>query len=122
VLVTTHQPEEAARCDRLAVLDHGHVIACETPADLLRRVGGDVIRIEADHLDDVRAEVLRHFELAEERVQVIDGELRIEAQRGHELIPRLVEHFPGRLRAVGMRPPSLGDAFVRLTGRGLGGN
>ncbi|MGZ3407674.1 MAG: ABC transporter ATP-binding protein, partial [Polyangia bacterium] len=43
-----------------------------------------------------------------------------ETPRGHELIPRLVESLPaGRLRAVGMRRPTLADVFVHLTGRGL---
>jgi ABC-2 type transport system ATP-binding protein len=49
-----------------------------------------------------------------------NGVIVIEAPQGHALIPRLVEPFPpGRLTAVGLRRPTLGDVFVKLTGRGL---
>jgi ABC-2 type transport system ATP-binding protein len=114
ILLTTHQPDEAEHCDRLAVLDAGKVIACDTPEALRRRVGGDVITLDADAPEDVAAQV---------GGVVVDGLVVIEAPRGHELIPRLVEQVgPGRLRAVGLRRPTLGDVFIKLTGRGLGSN
>jgi ABC-2 type transport system ATP-binding protein len=48
------------------------------------------------------------------------GEVRIERDRGHELVPRLVEGFPpGRFRAVALRRPTLADAFLAVTGHGL---
>jgi ABC-2 type transport system ATP-binding protein len=117
ILLTTHQPDEAEHCDRLAVLDHGRVIAVDTPDALRHQVGGDVITLEGDAPDALCAEVAARFQL---RPQVIDERVVIEAPRGHELIPRLVEQLPsGRLRAVGMRRPTLADVFVHLTGRGL---
>jgi ABC-2 type transport system ATP-binding protein len=45
ILLTTHQPDEAEHCDRLAVLDHGRVIAVDTPDALRHQVGGDVITL-----------------------------------------------------------------------------
>jgi ABC-2 type transport system ATP-binding protein len=117
VLVTTHRPEEAERCSRLAVLAGGRIIACETPEALRSRVAGDVVLVEAEGPEEVAR-------VAAERLgvdcQLRDGRVVIERERGHELIPRLVEAFPpGRLRSVGLRRPSLGDAFVKLTGRDL---
>jgi ABC-2 type transport system ATP-binding protein len=120
ILLTTHQPDEAEKCDRLAVLDHGRVIAEGTPEALRRRVGGDVITLETDGPDEVAAEVTREFAIA---TRVVDGRVVLETPRGHELIPRLVEALPpGRLSSVSMRRPTLGDVFVHLTGRGLGAN
>jgi ABC-2 type transport system ATP-binding protein len=117
ILLTTHQPDEAEYCDRLAVLDHGRVIACDTPASLRDRVGGDVITLEGDGPEALADDVRAKFSL---EPVVVDGKVLIEAPRGHELIPRLVEQLsPGRLRAVGMRRPTLADVFVHLTGRGL---
>jgi len=118
ILLTTHQPDEAEHCDRLAVLDEGRVIACDTVDALKRQVGGDVITIEAERPDEVMA-TLTPFQ-----PRLTDGSvIVIEAQKGHELIPRLVEQFPpGRLGSVGLRRPTLGDVFVKLTGRGLGAN
>ncbi len=122
VLCTTHQPEEAAYCDRLAVLDGGRLIACGTPEELRKRVGGDVITIEAERPEEIAATLRAELHLDPQLVTDSDPpRLLIEAPRAHELIPRLVERFPsGRLLSVGMRPPSLGDVFVKLTGRGLG--
>ncbi len=121
ILLTTHQPEEAEYCDRIAVLDQGRVIACAAPDALRAEVGGDVVRLEGDDADALAAEVHAKFSLAARVVADGDGRsVVIETKRGHELIPRLVEALPaGRLRAVGMRRPTLADVFVHLTGRGL---
>jgi ABC-2 type transport system ATP-binding protein len=117
ILLTTHQPEEAEHCDRLAVLDHGKVIACDSPDVLRQKVGGDVVTLEGDGPDELCQEVRARFDLD---ARVVDGAVVIETPRGHELIPRLVEALPpGRLRAVAMRRPTLADVFVHLTGRGL---
>src|SRR5207253_4902149 len=118
ILLTTHQPEEAEHCDRLAVLDHGKVIACDTVDSLKKQVGGDVITIEAERPDEIVTQ------LASFSPRLTDGDvIVIEAPQGHALIPRLVEQFPpGRLTSVGLRRPTLGDVFVKLTGHGLGAN
>ena len=124
ILLTTHQPDEAEYCDRIAVLDKGRVIACASPDALRSEVGGDVVTLEGAGGDDAEAlagEV--RAKLALDARVVDDGAGRtvvIEAPRGHELIPRIVEALaPGRLRAVAMRRPTLADVFVHLTGRGL---
>ena len=117
ILLTTHQPEEAEYCDRIAVLDHGRVIACATPNELRAQVGGDVVTLDGDEAEALAAEVKAKFSL---EARVVDNAVVIETPRGHELIPRLVESLPsGRLRAVAMRRPTLADVFVHLTGRGL---
>ena len=117
ILLTTHQPEEAEYCDRLAVLDHGRVIATGTPEALRRQVGGDVVSLDGDEPEALAAEVRARFAL---EPRVVDGAVVIETPRGHELIPRLVEGLPpGRLNAVSLRRPTLADVFVHLTGRGL---
>jgi ABC-2 type transport system ATP-binding protein len=117
VLVTTHRPDEADHCDRLAILDAGRIVACETPSELRARVEGDVITIEADDPAEVARAVEERFSL---EARVSEGQVRLELPRAHELVPRLVEAFPpGRLRAVGMRRPTLADAFLRVTGHTL---
>ena len=115
ILLTTHRPEEAERCDRLAVLQGGRIVACESPDALRRRVSGDVIVIEADDADALARALGAKLGLAA-RVEA-PARLTLEHERGHELIPRIVEAFaPGRIRSLGLRRPSLGDAFVKLTG------
>jgi ABC-2 type transport system ATP-binding protein len=117
VLLTTHRPEEAERCDRLAVLSHGRVAACETPAALRSRVSGDVLVLEADDPGPLALELRARLGL---EPRPVEGGVEVVRERGHELVPRIVEAFPpGRFRSVAVRRPTLADAFLRLTGASL---
>jgi ABC-2 type transport system ATP-binding protein len=117
VLLTTHRPDEAEACDRLAVLAHGRVVATGTPEALRARVPGDVVTVEADGPVALAAEIRERLGL--DARPVAHG-VHVERERGHELVPRLVEAFPpGRFRAVSLRRPTLADAFLVLTGEAL---
>ena len=113
-LVTTHILEEAERCDRLALLDRGRLVALAKPAALKDRVGGDVITIRAHDCDRLRAQIEQRFQIS---AGIVDGTLRIERARGHEFIPVLVEAFPGEIEAISVGKPTLEDVFIHLTGR-----
>jgi ABC-2 type transport system ATP-binding protein len=117
VVLATHRPEEAERCDRLAVLSGGAVAACETPEALRARVPGDVVVVEADAPEAVAAEIRGRLGLP---AVVRDDAVHVEREAAHTLVPRLVEAFPaGRLRAVSLRRPTLADAYLALTGAAL---
>jgi ABC-2 type transport system ATP-binding protein len=117
VVLTTHRPDEAARCDRLAILSRGRVVAVETPASLLTRVRGDVVVVEAPDAAALAEEIARRLGLP---ARATGDTVSIERERGHELVPRLVEAFPpGRFRSVSVRRPDLADAFLHVAGEGL---
>lgn len=117
ILLTTHDPQEAEYCDRIAIMDHGKIIECDSPETLRRKVGGDIIVIEAGDLPALAKEIESQFGV---KPAVSELDLRFEHERAHELIPRLVEALGvGRLRSVAMHRPTLGDVFVKLTGRRL---
>ena len=117
LLLTTHRPEEAERCDRLAVIDGGRVVACDTPDRLRERLRGDLLVIEAADPDAVARTVEERFGVA---ARVLEGKVVLERERAHEWIPRLVEAFPGgTLRSVSLRRSGLGEVFLELTGHGL---
>ncbi len=117
VLLTTHRPDEAEMCDRLAVLSRGRIVAEGTPEELRSRVAGDVITIEADDAAPLAREIaLRHGV----DTRVVGGAIHLERERGHELVPRLVETFPpGRILSVSVHRPTLADAFLAVTGEDL---
>jgi ABC-2 type transport system ATP-binding protein len=118
VLVATHRADEAARCDRVAIVDRGTVIAQGTPRELCSRVAGDVLVLQAEDLDGVARTLGEALQLES---RLVDGELVIEQARGHELVPRIIDTLgPGRVQALSMRQPTLADVFVKLTGRALG--
>jgi ABC-2 type transport system ATP-binding protein len=119
LVLTTHKPEEAALCDRLLVVDRGHVVIVDTPDALLSRVSGDVITLD---VADPEALVTELRDVHGLHAEVVDGAVVFEREAAHTFVPRLVESQPaGRLRSVGMRRPTLADAFLKITGRRLGG-
>lgn len=119
ILLTTHRPEEAAHCDRIALLDNGRVVAADTPPNLQRMVSGDILTLHGGDPAELAEVVESRFDLSPRTLGAGDG-ITLECERGHELIPRLVEAFPeGRLTAVNLHRPSLADVFLKLTGRAL---
>jgi ABC-2 type transport system ATP-binding protein len=122
ILVTTHLMDEAEHCSRLAIMDIGRLVACDTPAALKDQIGGDVITLVPGEGEDAEAmrSAIRQRVGAES--VVVERALRIERDRGHEFIPKLVEAFPGAIRSVSLGKPTLEDVFVHVTGHGFGGN
>lgn len=114
VLVTTHLMEEAERCDRLAIMNEGNLVALGTPADLKSEIGGDVILLDAAHDAPSLAEHIRsrfHVEAT-----VLGNQVRIEREGGHRFVPDLVETFPGEIQAISVSKPALEDVFIHRTG------
>jgi ABC-2 type transport system ATP-binding protein len=113
VLVTTHLMEEAERCDRLAILNEGKLVALGTPAELKQEIGGDVIVLEAREPEALAARIRARFNI---EVRAVGSQLRIEKNQGHRFVTDLVEGFPGEIDAVSVAKPSLEDVFIRRTG------
>jgi ABC-2 type transport system ATP-binding protein len=116
VVVTTHYLEEAERCDRVGVIDRGRLVALDAPTTLTASVGGDVVVVQPLDVEVLRRKVLDRFGLHGTRV---DGTLRLEHARGHELVRDLVDAFPDDVHSITFGKPTLEDVFVRLTGRRL---
>ncbi len=116
-LASTHGAEEAAKCDRLVVLDSGKVVAFDTPQALLARVSGDVLKITSRVAGDVARDIQQAFEV---RASVQDDTVTITTNDAHVLVPRIVELFPhGTIDTIAVSRPTLADAFLKLTGRKL---
>ncbi|PKN59428.1 MAG: ABC transporter ATP-binding protein [Deltaproteobacteria bacterium HGW-Deltaproteobacteria-14] len=119
VLLATHRPEEAARCDRLVIIDDGRAVRVDTPERLVSEIADDLVVIEADAPDALAATIRERFGLAA-RVEAGASRVLVECARGHEVIVRLVEGLPaGRVDAISLRRPTLGDVFLKLTGAAL---
>jgi ABC-2 type transport system ATP-binding protein len=116
IVLTTHYMEEAERADRVAVIHQGSLVALGTPDDLKRSVGGDVVVVHAEAPHALGEKIRARFGLEPRRV---DDMLRLERERGHELVREIVEAFPGEVRSVTFGRPTLEDVFVHFTGRGF---
>jgi len=118
VVLTTHLMDEAARCDRAAILHHGKLLACDTPEALCATIGADVLTLTGRDADRLAEQLQAKFGWA---ASVQDGAVRVEIPRAHEQVARIVEAFPGEIVSVTAGRPTLEDVFVRMTGERLGG-
>jgi len=125
VLLTTHYMDEAERlCDRLAIVDHGQIIAEGTPSDLIDRLGGHhVVEFEASgNSGDGTALDTWQALPGVESVRHDDGLVSLTVREPHLTIPALldaVEKQGSQLLHLTTRQASLEDVFVNLTGRHL---
>jgi ABC-2 type transport system ATP-binding protein len=113
VLVTTHLMEEAERCDRLAILNEGKVVALGTPDELKHEIGGDVILLDAKNAESLAARIRERFQVD---AQLLQGQVRLEREKGHRFITDVVEAFPGEIEAISVSKPTLEDVFIHRTG------
>lgn len=112
-LLTTHYMEEAAHCHRLGILNHGELVALDTPANLRETIGGDIITIQTKDPERLKSDILNLLQI---EAGIVDGSLRIELENGHELIGRLAQALPGKIDAMTLSKPTLEDVFIRRTG------
>jgi ABC-2 type transport system ATP-binding protein len=123
ILLTTHYLEEAdALCDRIMIIDAGKIVATGTPAELKRRISGDLVTFELDSRDVARAaELLRGRDDARD-VTIGDRGLRITVDRGEaQALPlmRALDEAGVKIGSMQIAHPSLDDVFLTLTGRSL---
>jgi ABC-2 type transport system ATP-binding protein len=121
ILLTTHYLEEAdALCDRIMIIDAGKIVATGTPAELKRRISGDLVTFEVDDVPRA-AELLRARDDARD-VTIIERGLRITVDRGEtQALPlmRVLDEAGLEVGSVQIAHPSLDDVFLTLTGRSL---
>ncbi len=113
IVLTTHYMEEAERCDRIGILHQGKLVAIAPPTELKSEVGGDVIVIRTGAPEILQRKILARFKL---KSQLVDGAIRIEKLRGHELVRDLIDAFGDEIESVSFGKPTLEDVFVHLTG------
>jgi ABC-2 type transport system ATP-binding protein len=113
VIVTTHLMEEAERCDRLAIMSHGKLMALGTPAELKQQIGGDVISLESRDPESLAERISRRFDV---ETTVVGDTIRIEREAGHRFVTDVVESFPGEIDSLSVSKPTLEDVFIHCTG------
>ena len=118
VLLTTHLLEEADKCDRLAILDKGNLVAEGTPRGLKQQIGGDVVVILSSRdSNKLSGEISQQFEL---EPTIVNGSVRFEHPKGAELVARLMQALPEQIDSVTVSHPTLEDVFIHMTGHRFG--
>src|ERR1700735_5631045 len=124
ILLTTHYMEEADRlCERVAIMDHGKILALDTPAALKQSLGADtVVTVKATGDTERFADLLAQDVAGVTRTRAADGRLELHVQGIDRLVPRIVvaaERGGFDLLDVSVAEPSLETVFINLTGREL---
>jgi ABC-2 type transport system ATP-binding protein len=114
ILLTTHYMDEAENCDRIAIIDHGRIIALDAPAQLKRDIGGDLITITTPDREAAAAEI-RHGHGVTPVVAA--GTVSFHVPAGEAFVPEFVRGFGHPIHAISLRHPTLDDVFLDLTGR-----
>ncbi len=113
VFVTTHYMDEAAHCDRIAIINEGRIVALDTPEALKAAVGKDRVQIITED-DRAAIQSLReHFDL---EAAVHDGVVSFAVRDGASFVPRLFAGLGVPIRSVTVNRPSLDDVFLAHTG------
>jgi len=119
IVLTTHYMDEADRLsDRIGIMDHGKIIALDTPPKLKETLEGDVIMIKANSLDALSALVAEKMGLT--KTSIIDGTLEITVHQGKTVMPRIMELATQNkifIDSILLREPNLEDVFLHYTGK-----
>ncbi len=118
IVLTTHYMEEAERCDRVGIMSEGRLVKIDSPLSLVESVGGDILVIQAEDAVALQGRIREKFQI---EPVAVDGVLRIERPRGHELVREIVDAFPDEVKTISFGKPTLEDAFIHITGRKLWG-
>ena len=117
VFMTTHYMDEAENCDRIAVIDHGQIVALDTPVELKKLVGADQVELTTSDNERAIQFLFQHDQVtATER----DGKVTFQDEGADHFVPHLIADMSQAgltVNTMQVRRPTLEDVFLKLTGR-----
>ena len=116
IFMTTHYMDEAEWCDRIAIMDHGEIVALDGPESLKAQVGTDRVTIHTDDNERAIASLLERFGI---EARVTEGAVTFGVPQGEEFVPRLFAELGLPIRAVNVSRPTLDDVFMSHTGTSI---
>ncbi len=124
ILLTTHYMEEADQlCDRVAIMDHGRILALDTPGALKRGIGADtVVTVRGSGSPEALADTLSREVAGVRRTRLTDGAVQLDVSGSERLVPQIVlaaERHGVDIEDLSIAEPTLETVFITLTGREL---
>ncbi len=116
IFLTTHYMDEAEYCDRIAIIDHGQMVALGTPDKLKDDMGGDIVSLTAEDSEAAALELKERYQLSP---QVHNGMVTFCVPHGDTFLPDFVRGFNNRLLSISLHRPTLEDVFLRLSGHAI---
>ena len=113
IFLTTHYMDEAEHCDRIAIIDHGQIVAIDTPEALKASVGKDRVQIHTENDAAAIGELATAFGI---EAGVHEGAVTFSVTSGEQFVPQLFARLTMPIRTVSVSRPSLDDVFMSYTG------
>jgi ABC-2 type transport system ATP-binding protein len=113
IFMTTHYMDEAEWCDRIAIMDHGQIVALDAPETLKAQVGTDRVTIHTDNNEAAIVALEERFGL---EARISEGAVTFGVPAGEEFVPRLFAELGLPIRSVSVSRPTLDDVFMSYTG------
>ena len=113
IFLTTHYMDEAENCDRIAIIDHGRIVAIDTPEALKASIGKDRVQIQTADDPAAIAALAEHFGI---EAAVHEGAVTFSVASGEEFVPKLFAGLAVPISSVSVSRPSLDDVFMSYTG------
>ncbi len=115
IFLTTHYMEESEICDRIAIIDEGKIAALNTPENLKKIAGSDIITIISEDNSRLINYLKENFSIATEIHK--ENEVRFEVKDSSKFIPSFIRHCPVKILSINARKSTLNDVFLNLTGK-----
>jgi ABC-2 type transport system ATP-binding protein len=124
ILLTTHYMEEADQlCDRVAIMDHGRILALDTPAALKQTVGADtIVTVKSSADPDALSGILERDLEGVTRIRKLDGGVEIHMRSGDSILVRVINTIDRAgfdIADLSIAESSLETVFINLTGKEL---
>jgi ABC-2 type transport system ATP-binding protein len=116
IFMTTHYMDEAEWCDRIAIMDHGQIVALDPPETLKAEVGTDRVMIHTDDDEATIAALQDRFGL---EARIVEGAVTFGVPAGEQFVPRLFGELGIPIRSVSVSRPTLDDVFMSYTGTSI---
>jgi ABC-2 type transport system ATP-binding protein len=113
IFMTTHYMDEAEWCDRIAIMDHGQIVALDAPESLKAQVGTDRVAIHTDDDDAAIGALADRFGV---EARMSEGAVTFGVPGGEQFVPRLFAELGIPIKAVSVSRPTLDDVFMSYTG------
>jgi ABC-2 type transport system ATP-binding protein len=113
IFLTTHYMDEAEHCERIAIIDHGQIVAIDTPEALKASVGKDRVQIHTADDQAAIAELAREFGI---EAAMHEGAVTFSVASGEQFVPQLFGALSVPIKSVSVSRPTLDDVFMNYTG------
>ncbi len=114
IFLTTHYMEEAENCDHIAIIDHGKIIASDTPAKLKSSIAKNKVSLTTEDNEAAAKQISSLFNLS---TNLVNGRLDIEVDDAEAFIPKLLKKINIGVDTIKLSKPTLDDVFLELTGK-----